>query len=374
MTTARRPTRTGPELRRRLSHLLALHGTGALIAAGTFLFDLLTPLGIAAAIPYVLLVLLSLRSPEARLTWFAALSGTLLNLLGFLLSEGGASTAALANRGLALFVLWTTAALCLRHKRQARELERDQQALVEADKMASLGGAAAGIAHELGTPLATIRGRVQMLGRKLDAGRADSEEVRRVLRIVEELAERMSRIIRGMSSVTRNSDGDPFEKASLARIAHDAVELCSERTRRLGIDLRLRIESAVGREDELHVPCREAQIGQVLINLIRNAADAVHELPQRWIEVAVEPDARSVHLGVTDSGGGLPPELRERVMAPFFTTKPVGEGTGLGLAISRSIAGAHHGALWIDDASPHTRFVLSLPRSRREAATAGSGG
>lgn len=350
-----------PGLRRRTRGALALHTVGVPLAAAAFLFDVMTPLGVAAAVPYVLLVLLSLRSPESGLTWFAAISGTVLCGLGFALSEGAVSGAALINRALALFVLWMTAALCLVHKRQARALERDQQALIEAERMASLGGVAAGIAHELGTPLATIRGRMRILQQKLDGGSVDAAEVERVLRILDERTEQMTRIIRGMRSIARDSEGDPLEVASAARIAGDAVTICSDRMRRLGIDLRLRI---AGDETDpvLHVPCREAQVGQVLVNLITNAADAVCELKQRWIEVSVECDDRAVHLMVTDSGTGLPPELREKVMIPFFTTKPVGKGTGLGLAVSRSIAAAHHGALWIDGASDHTRFVFSIPR------------
>jgi signal transduction histidine kinase len=353
-----------PDALRRLKDFLALHALGVTLTAATFVFDVMTPLGVASGVPYALLVLLSLRSPDPGLTWFAAISGTVLSILGSLLSAGEATWTVLANRILALFVIWVTAALCLNYKRQARELERDRQVLAEAEKMASLGGVASGIAHELGTPLATIHGRMRMLEKKLDTGSVAVDEVRRVVRIVDELTERMTRIIRGMTSVTRNADGDPFERTSVARIARDVVELGSERAVRLGIDLRLRVDGAQAVGPALHAPCRETQVGQVLVNLINNAFDAVVHLPERWIEVSVEADEQAVHLAVTDSGSGLSPELRDKVMAPFFTTKPAGKGTGLGLAISRSIAEAHHGALWIDDACPHTRFVLSLPRTR----------
>ena len=119
-----------------------------------------------------------------------------------------------------------------------------------------------------------------------------------------------------------------------------------------------------GLDEGLRIPCREAQISQVLLNLIANAADAVQDLSERWIRIEVSRNADAVEIAVTDSGGGIPDEIRARVMQPFFTTKPAGQGTGFGLSISRAFAEAHAGTLTIDVASPHTRFVVTLPARR----------
>ncbi len=80
-----------------------------------------------------------------------------------------------------------------------------------------------------------------------------------------------------------------------------------------------------------------------------------------WIEIAGERAGDGVRLSVTDSGPPIPEEVRARIMEPFFTTKAAGEGTGLGLSISRGIAESQGGRLEFDAASPHTRFVLTLP-------------
>ncbi|MBW2279108.1 MAG: GHKL domain-containing protein [Deltaproteobacteria bacterium] len=343
--------------------LIALHSVGIAIAMGTFAFDLLVPLGVAAAIPYALLVLLSLRSPEAGLTWFAALSATLLTGAGLALSpEGGEAWKVLANRGLALFVIWMTAWFCLDLKGKTRRIEQDRVALLQSEKMASLGEMTAGIAHELGNPLAAMQGRIELLQMQLGADQVDTEKVRGVARILHELTDRMGGILRGMRTFARDASSDPLRPAPAARLVRDVLEFAGDRLRRLGVELR------VGRlDDPARIACREAQISQVLVNLINNAADAVQDLPERWIRVGVSSDDHGVQISVEDSGRGIPEELNGKVMAPFFTTKPVGKGTGLGLSISRSIVESHSGSLWIDADSPNTRFVVSLPRHRDDA-------
>ena len=107
----------------------------------------------------------------------------------------------------------------------------------------------------------------------------------------------------------------------------------------------------------------------MLLNLLNNAFDAVQALPEKWVRVMVSEEGDSVNISVTDSGRGIPREIADKAMQPFFTTKPVGKGTGLGLSISNAIVEAHHGRLWIDSRGPNTRIILSL--SRRHAPAEG---
>jgi len=99
------------------------------------------------------------------------------------------------------------------------------------------------------------------------------------------------------------------------------------------------------------------------LNLLNNAFDAVSNFEQKekWVRLTVERLPRGVEFSMTDSGPGIPRELRPKIMQPFFTTKPVGQGTGLGLSISRGIIEAHSGRFYLDETSERTRFVVWLP-------------
>jgi signal transduction histidine kinase len=113
---------------------------------------------------------------------------------------------------------------------------------------------------------------------------------------------------------------------------------------------------------DLYVECRSVQISQILLNLVSNAHDAALGQPTRWVRISAEVAPAEVSIKVTDSGPGIPPELRPRIMEPFFTTKEFGKGTGLGLSVSKGIAEAHGGRLSYDPSARHTCFVLTLPR------------
>jgi signal transduction histidine kinase len=338
-----------------------LHSFGLSITIGTFVFDLIMPLGVAAAVPYALLVLLSLRSPSLGLTWFAATSATILTLLGFALSPpGGEMWKVVLNRLLALFVIWMTAYLCLGQKRKGAGIEQERLKLIQSDKMASLGEVAAGIAHELGNPLAAIQGHVELLETRLGSDQIDSQEIRKVTEIIGRLNERMIRIIRGMRSFARDASSDPLQNAPISHLIRDVLEFSRERLQDLEVDIRLG-----PMDEELLVPCRESQISQVLVNLITNSIDAVKDLPEKWIQIDLLEKEDVVEISVTDSGNGIPREIQDKVMAPFFTTKDVGKGTGLGLSVSRSLVESHSGSLWIDEQSSNTRFTVSLPKRQR---------
>jgi C4-dicarboxylate-specific signal transduction histidine kinase len=343
---------------------VALHAFGFALAATIFAFDLVVPHGVAAAIPYTLLVLLSLREPGPGLTWFAAISVSLLTIAGaFLPSLPSAELWKLtANRLLTLFVIWTTAILCAMHKRDLARIERERRAAQRSDELANLGEMAAGIAHELGTPLAALQGRIEMLEQRLQSTSVDSDELRRSVRTLGQLGDRMTRIVRTVRSLARDAAGDPFEDVALAQLIRDVLVLAEERLRTFDVGVRLGPVA-----EDVRIECREAQISQVLLNLIGNAADAVRDLRERWIQLDVRESRHAVEIAVTDSGAGIPAAIRDRIMAPFFTTKPPGQGTGLGLSISRALVEGHAGTLAVDPRSPHTRFVLSLPRRQAGA-------
>ena len=240
------------------------------------------------------------------------------------------------------------------------QAERHRAALVHSEKMASVGELAAGIAHELGNPLATIRGRMEFLKMQIHAGNAGPEATLKTVDTVEQLCDRMAGIIRGMKSLSRDGTSDPFQKVSLGRLIKDVLGFTWEGFKKH--DIKMHADEV---DDRLTIWCQETQISQVFVNLINNAKDAIKPLDDRWIKIEVLDRGSNVEIAVTDSGKGIPKEIQEKIMLPFFTTKPMGEGTGLGLSVSTSIVENHGGTIRIDPSAPNTRFIVTLPKERR---------
>jgi C4-dicarboxylate-specific signal transduction histidine kinase len=166
----------------------------------------------------------------------------------------------------------------------------------------------------------------------------------------------MASIVSGLRSFARDGRADPVEPVDVAVLIHEVAELA--RSSHGGEDIQLLVGTV---PPGLVVGCRRTEVGQVLVNLLANAFDAVKPLQKRWIEMGVSDLGTEVEFAVTDSGSGIAPELLDKIMNPFFTTK-TGAGTGLGLSISRSIAEQHHGSLTVDARFPNTRFIFRLPK------------
>ncbi len=249
--------------------------------------------------------------------------------------------------------------------RESQRLIAEQQMqIVRSAKLSSLGEMAGGIAHEINNPLAIIHGKAAQLRSFAESGSLDANKVKVFAEKIERTAWRISKIIRGLRSFARNADHDPCEKVMLSSVIEDTLELCRERFKNYGVELRVPVIP------ELELFCRPSQISQVFLNLLNNAFDAILDKPIRWVELGLEPREDSVRISVTDSGAGIPPEIAEKMMQPFFTTKEVGKGTGLGLSISKGIIEDHGGALRLDSACANTCFRIELPRSGKSAQKA----
>ena len=121
-----------------------------------------------------------------------------------------------------------------------------------------------------------------------------------------------------------------------------------------------------------HLPLA-AQISQVLLNILNNSSDAIALSENPWIEISFDfAKPGLTYVSITDSGHGIPVNIADRMMDPFFSTKEVGRGTGLGLSISRGIIEDHGGRLWYDRESPNTRFVIELPVEEIQTAVKSS--
>ena len=233
--------------------------------------------------------------------------------------------------------------LALRKQRRqlelARELavaairqERDER-LVRADKLATLGALATGVAHEVSTPLGVIVGRAEQLMASLE----HDERSRRAVEVIAEQATRISRVVRGLLGLARG-DSPAMEQVDPAALARAALELVDHRFTEAGVDVRSDIAPVLPR-----VACEPRLFEQVLVNLLLNACDACDG--GGTVELSVHADGDRVTFVVLDDGAGITPEAAARATEPFFTTKPAGQGTGLGLAISNEIVKHHNGTL-----------------------------
>ena len=237
------------------------------------------------------------------------------------------------------------------------ELKAAQDQILRTRRLAALGSLGAGVAHELNNPLTAVSGFLALL--RKDLAGSPSEEL---VRVAQEQTRRVSRIVsdlRVFAEQERSTVGRRFELAPPVQAAIDLYdEQIKARHIRVSTDLMPGVREAQG---------DPAQIQQVVAHLVQNAIYAMPDGGDLRVSLSdVSGDA--LKITVTDTGKGIPPDLRERIFDPFFTTKDQPSGVGLGLAVSHSIVEAHHGRLFVDSAEGHgATFTIVLPAAARAA-------
>ncbi|HSV69551.1 MAG TPA: PAS domain S-box protein [Methylibium sp.] len=251
---------------------------------------------------------------------------------------------------------------------QAEEIARQRDALRQSEKMTAMGSLLAGVAHELNNPMAIVMGRAALLESKCSdpALRADATRIR-------EAAERCGRIVRTFLGMARQKERH-VEPVQVNDMVRGAVDLLQYNLRTSGVDLTLQLAEGLPA-----VTADPDQLGQVLLNLLVNAQQALAAQPApRRVAIhtgalrAGDGTAAGVWLRVADNGPGVPAALRDRIFDPFFTTKPEGMGTGLGLGVSRSLVREAGGDLVLEatGATGGASFRCWLPLSADGAAVA----
>ncbi|PKO86952.1 MAG: sensor histidine kinase [Betaproteobacteria bacterium HGW-Betaproteobacteria-12] len=225
---------------------------------------------------------------------------------------------------------------------------------VQAGKLAVLGQLSAGISHELNQPLAALQTFADNAAALLARGR--HEEVGDNLQMISELVGRTGRIVRQLKSFARREADTPQAVAVASTIEH-ALLIVEPRRRETAAQIAVS-PFAPG----LTVIAEAGRLEQVLVNLLLNALDAMHDRPEPHVEVTVRDETGQVVIEVRDHGPGIADEVRGHLFEPFYTTKPAGAGLGLGLAISLTIVESYGGTLAARNAPDGGAiFVLSLP-------------
>jgi two-component system NtrC family sensor kinase len=261
---------------------------------------------------------------------------------------------------IASVIVLTFGTLALRKQRTELELARRlavseavqarDDRLVRADKLATLGAIATGIAHQVSTPLGVIVGRAERLAPRV----AEDERSSRAVSMIAEQAQRINAIVRGFLSLARG--GTPsLEHVEPGRIARDAIELVEHRFEKAQVSLRGDIA-----EELPVIACDPRLFEQVIVNLLLNGCDAC--VAGGAVTLRVRADAAVVAFVVEDDGHGITEQAARRATEPFFSTKPPDEGAGLGLAIASEIVNHHHGTLALEPMGDRgTRARVEVP-------------
>ena len=271
-------------------------------------------------------------------------------------------------------------------QRALTELGTAQAQMVHAEKMASVGRLAAGVAHEVNNPLNFIANAIGPLEEMLKDVRAvellemagdhasatrereqrglkDSlEELDDLLRVLRNGAQRTQQIVRGLRDFSRRDEGEPLKDTDIAALCDQTIAL-------LRHELSGRVEVVRDYAPDSRAACFPGALGQLLMNLLANAAHAIRA--SGTVTVRTRQVAGGLEIVVRDTGAGIAPDVLPKIFDPFFTTKEVGRGTGLGLSIAHGIVERHGGRISAESTlGVGTAFTVWLPRGREAQARA----
>ena len=228
-----------------------------------------------------------------------------------------------------------------------------QAQMVQSSKLAAVGQLAAGIAHELNSPLGAVVLQLDAAQMRLSTR---PELVPEKLRLAMEGVQKAQAIISKLLYYSREASV-LMQPVDLNQVVNDTLQLSRAQIEIEGVSVMTKLGA------DANVYGNQNELQQVLTNLLLNARDSAIKAPDHRILASTGIDGTNVWLRITDLGAGVPPEIQERIFEPFFTTKEVGEGTGLGLYVSLEIMQRHSGKLLLEESTGRrTTFMMQLPR------------
>ncbi len=242
-------------------------------------------------------------------------------------------------------------------QKKTSEIMKAHDQLINAEKLASLGRMAAGVAHELNSPLTGIVTFAHLMKKRVPPDNTQDIED---LEVIIEQTERCSKIVKGLLGFSRKTTAEKVF-ANINSLTENTISMVRNQAKFHNIKFSLNFDESIP-----PIPTDPNQMQQVFINLLINAADAMNERGQITVATRVSFDTatgkKHVEIEFTDTGPGIPEEHLGRVFEPFFTTKPVGKGTGLGLAVSYGIIKKHGGNIFVrSETGKGASFFVRLP-------------
>lgn len=223
--------------------------------------------------------------------------------------------------------------------------------------LAAIGEMTSSVAHEINNPLAIINGTCLVLKRSLD--REFSPEVfKEKVELISMTCDRISKIVRSMQDITRDTTNEESTLTSLEEVIGDVIVIFEQQLKGSNIKLNLNLDPKISKSPLM---LKRISLSRVFINLINNSVDAISDKPSPWIKISAEIKDSVIKVFVEDSGSGIPVDIAERVFEPFYTSKDIGKGTGLGLSLSAKVVKDEGGELYIDQGRSNTTFVVEIP-------------
>lgn len=245
---------------------------------------------------------------------------------------------------------------------QLNEIREKDIFIIEQNRLAQMGEMAAGVGHEINNPLSISAGNISLIIKELKRSQPDLEKVLKKLDKVEQGHERIRKIVDGLRVYAR-LDKENIEIISFNQVIDQTLDFISEIYKKEGITINYN-----NGDQDLLLEANLGKIQQVILNLISNAKDATEGQEKREINLTLNKTSnRNLVFSIHDNGSGIPDEIRDKILDPFFTTKIVGKGTGMGLGFVNENIKSLNGKLKIESTPGNgSTFTITLPLAQSE--------
>jgi signal transduction histidine kinase len=238
-----------------------------------------------------------------------------------------------------------------------KNLADERMKLANVSKLADIGEMTSSVAHEINNPLTVVMGRASNLSKMLKMESPDLEKMKKEVEQVQKMSARIARIVRSMKAMSNDYKRMDHSYQTFAQLFEDIMILTENKMKLANIDFKFKNEI-----ENLEQELFPMQLGQVFLNVITNACDAIEELDDKWIEVKIQNYAdNKILITFIDSGSGIPIDKRNLLFTPFYSSKDIGKGTGLGLSVSKGIIESFGGVFRLNNNHDNTCFEVVLP-------------
>jgi len=245
-----------------------------------------------------------------------------------------------------------------RRKLMVIDLADEKVKMANASKLADLGEMASSIAHEINNPLTVILARSNNLTKNMNSEVPDLSKMKKECEQIKRMSERIARIVKSMKALSNDHKRMESAYQTFSNLFEDIMILTENKMKLMNIEFKYSNEV-----ENLDVDIFPMQLGQVFLNIINNACDAIEDMEGKWIEVRIqEYDNNKLLFSFIDSGSGIPKDKRNLLFTPFYSSKEIGRGTGLGLSVSKNIVESFGGVFRLNTNCPNTCFEIVLPR------------